>query len=496
MTEIDPALVGLSRNLAALVQDGHYVDGKRGRLEGREAAVAAMHGMIQEGWDHDHIVSVMSHERFGVSKAWLEIANGDPNKIRMEIGIAYKAVRSAYEKKNAQKLKAEEQTKSKPEFIALADCDEAKLPKRDWLAKDIFQRGKLSVIAGQGGSCKSTLELYAALAIATNTEAGPFKPTAAYNVGIINVEDDIDEQRLRMFALLKTPDFKNVRPQRDDLFVASNLHTLKCDAATLVVRNEDSGRIVPTETYKWLVGEIKRLKLDIIFIDPLVEITDGINENDNAHMQKVMACLRLIGRDLNCHVCVVHHFNKPGEANNPGAVRGGSSIINAARMNLNVEKFNDKDCEAYGVSEDDRHNRVKLIIPKANNSATGAVHFFAIEEKHLANGEFVAALQSWEPTSDLEPVTPEIINKFLDDLERGRVDKKAPGDRYTDATTSRKEPRADQLLIKAGLAPKQAHDVIKRLKQQGCIAMQTYTNSHREEVEGLIVLKRPTAVPF
>jgi RecA-family ATPase len=209
----------------------------------------------------------------------------------------------------------------------------------------------------------------------------------------VGIEDDVIEQRRRMFALLKTPDLEGIRIREDTLFESGGaFFTLKCDAATLVERHEDSGKITPSDTFRWLVKEVERLKIDLLIIDPLVEITEGINENDNAHMQKVMAVLRVLAREKNLHLNVVHHFNKPGEANNPGAVRGGSSIINAARLCINLEKANDKDCDAFGIDDVDRHNRIKMVIPKANNSATGAVHWFAIEPKGSSGNNRFARL--------------------------------------------------------------------------------------------------------
>ena len=389
-------------------------------------------------------------------------------------------------------------------FVDLTACDEASLPRRDMLAEDLFERGKTSITAGQGGTVKSTFALYVGLALASGQHAGPIKPTRAYNVGYVGVEDSLTEQRRRMFALLHLDDLRGIKlPQQGNLFEqGGSFHTLECDVVTLAARNEESGKIIPTDTYFWLKREIERLKLDMLIIDPLVEITEGVNENDNAHMQKVMALLRSLARGLNIHLNIVHHFNKPGEANNPGAVRGGSAIINAARMNINLEKANETDCKAYGINESDRYCRIKMVIPKANNTPTGMTNWFAIEEVLLKNGDRVAGIQHWNPLDEQEPVTPSVMNDFLDALERGRVDKKGEptGERYSGKFSGRKEARADQLLVKAGASQAAAKALIKRLTNEGIIGeREYYSEATRHTVSGLVVLKRPSSaqdIPF
>lgn len=427
---------------------------------------------------------------------WIEVANKH-----------FDNCRAAANQWRAEVQAAEKQAEAEPpgeakepiEFLDITDCKEATLPKRDMLVEDIFERSKLSVLAGQGGTVKSTLAIYLGLSIASGKPAGPFKPTGKYRVGYIGIEDDIIEQRRRMFALLKTPDLKGIKIEEGDLFEGGGaFHTLKCDAATLVKRNEDTGAIEPTEAHRWLVKEIDRLKLDFVIIDPLVEITENVNENDNAHMHKVMALLRLIARQQNVHLMIVHHFNKPGEANNPGAVRGGSSIINAARLVLNVEKANDTDCKANHIDEYDRHNRIKLVISKANNRGSGNTHWFAIEEQHLLNGDFVASVEQWYPASEATSVTDKLIDNFLDQIERGRLDSEGnpTGDKFTDKTSGPKGPRAEQLLINAGLVQDQARRLMRDLAKDGTIAMRPYQNKHYEDLEGLVVLKRPIPLPM
>jgi hypothetical protein len=446
--------------------------------------------MAEAGMQPPDMLAILRDQRYGLAKKAKKKHGGIENAANAAYRIIQERAAKALEPSPRNVEPASQEQGPPRQFIDITDCDEAKLPRRDMLVEDIFERGKLSVTAGQGGTVKSTLALYIGLAVASGREAGPFKPTNPYNVGYVGVEDDVTEQRRRMFALLHLDDLRGVKlPQQGNLFEGGgSFHTLECDVVTLAKRNEDSGDIEPTDTYSWLCREVERLKLDLLIIDPLVEITEGVNENDNSHMQKVMALLRMMARRLNIHVNVVHHFNKPGEANNPGAVRGGSAIINAARLNINLEKANDTDCKTYGIGEADRYCRIKMVIPKANNTPTGAINWFAIDEVHLKNGDFVAGISAWNPADDLEPVTPAVISTFLDALEQGRPN----GDRYTASSKGKKDARADQLLIDAGVPKAQARALIRRLLDTGIIRDEEYTNSGRKSKQGLVVLKRPS----
>lgn len=473
------------------VDEGPYHDKRSGARFAflKECALRQVPSEVAKG--------ILLDNRFGISVDVLERADA-PAYAEKEVRSAYAAAAIETAKSSPTVVETEPSAEAAPEFLELLDCNEANLPKRDWIVEDVLERGTLSILAGQGGSCKSTLGLYLGMSIAAGQTVGPFKPTGAYRVGCINVEDDVVEQRRRMFALLKTDDFKGISV-RPDLF-NGRLHTLNCSIATLV-QKDDKGKIIVSQLYRWLVRQVQELGLDVLIIDPLVEISEGINENDNSEMHSVMKLLRMIARQLNVHVIVVHHFNKPGTAKDAGSVRGGSSIVNMARMAINVEKASDQDCKDLGIDDADRHNRIKLVIPKANNSATGRVHWFAIEPKRLLNGEDVAAVEHIQMRDEMVTVSTEAVSRFLDIIERGRVDlhDKPTGDRYNDKTMGPKDARAETVLVGLGVPLKQARNVIRDLVTQGNIGTKAYTNRHREETTGLFVLKRPANndnIPF
>src|ERR1039458_8670953 len=96
------------------------------------------------------------------------------------------------------------------------------------LSKRICRSAKLSIMAGHGGTLKSTLAEYMALSIASGKPIGPFMPTDAYPVISINAEDDTTEQRRRLAAILKSGDCEHING-KPDLLNTLPIYSLEAD---------------------------------------------------------------------------------------------------------------------------------------------------------------------------------------------------------------------------------------------------------------------------
>jgi hypothetical protein len=375
---------------------------------------------------------------------------------------------------------AESEPEPKRELLLLADFVEKDLSPRDWLVKGILQAGKLSIMAGHGGTLKSTLAEYMMLSIASGKKVGPFDPTDAYPVISINAEDEIAEQRRRLAAILKSGDCGHING-KPDLINKLPIYSLEADMMALVAMNENN-KIVITPLYKWIVRQIEDHKARVVFVDPFVEMTDGINENDNAQVHKVMSLLRHIAQSMNIHICIIHHFNKPGGADKSGSVRGGSAIVNAARMNINVEKLSDLDCKEYIIAKDGRgrHSIVKMVIPKTNNTEAGGEYFFDIVPVNLANGEQVAGVK--QRFMRHVPVTTELVLEFLERVATKRLDNCLP---FTAAHGGPEAPRADCIMATIN------GTTVDRLIALGYLGPVEFRDTSRNAKQGLAVLRRP-----
>jgi RecA-family ATPase len=78
-------------------------------------------------------------------------------------------------------------------------------------------RGIVTVMAGPGGSAKSLLCLAWAIAIALGVPFGDFDPIAPRHVIVVNMEDDIEEQRRRIAAIMRLPNAEAPQQRRREI---------------------------------------------------------------------------------------------------------------------------------------------------------------------------------------------------------------------------------------------------------------------------------------
>src|SRR5690348_7108390 len=83
------------------------------------------------------------------------------------------------------------------------DWIEGEIPRRPWVAPGYALRGSVTIVAGPPSALKSSLMLAWACSLALCVDYGDFRPRAAGKVVIYNVEDDRDEQRRRLSAVLR-----------------------------------------------------------------------------------------------------------------------------------------------------------------------------------------------------------------------------------------------------------------------------------------------------
>ena len=380
-------------------------------------------------------------------------------------------------------------------FSNIAAIDPATIPPRDFMLRDCFgnglcQRGQLSVVGGHGGGGKSAMTLGQAIALASGKQFGPWKPKQAYRVLIINAEDDEDEQVRRLDAALRSADASGIT--REDL--GDRLQILKCDDIKLIGKDLDSKEILPTTFYAAINKHIRDNQIEYVIYDPLVEMSKGVNENDNGEMNTVVSLMRFVARTNCIHACTVHHFRKGAGASDSGSVRGAGAITALGRINMNLEKLSEADAKEYGISEEDRHNILKLVVAKNNHGPTGSTHFFRIETYDNANGEEETVALEHMPNMARKPVdlTPEKMERFLLRLHRGQVS----GDLYSSASSGALGVRAFGLLTQEfGMANKDARQLLQDLERGGIIESVPYQNKDRKQKTGYVVRRWPNGKP-
>lgn len=288
-------------------------------------------------------------------------------------------------------------------FPALSAADIDALPPRPWVSKGHLMRGKLTTVVAPGSAGKSLLTLQWAVALASGVGSFVGLPmeAAPYTVLMINGEDEQSEQRLRLGAVAKHYGFDLTEfAHRLGLLSVSD-HPL-----TLVRKQGQRGAVQLTESLGHLEDYITRKGVDVLFVDPLIEVHE-VEENSNSEMRIVMQALRGIAARTNCAVCLVHHTAKPagsssdGHTGNHSAGRGASAVSNAARINFTLFPMSEKDAELLEVLPADRKRYVRLDDAKMNHSLESAfaTWFEKVSVEVGAGRESIGVLKPWQPHS-------------------------------------------------------------------------------------------------
>ena len=226
---------------------------------------------------------------------------------------------------------------SRPVSASVLRCDSsawdpADIPPRAWIAGGYLLRGSITLVIGPGGVSKSTLCVAYAAGLALGLPVNGMQPSEPLKVMMLNAEDDQDEQRRRLTAVLTSMG-------RTPADVAGLIaRVTPTGIGTLLERNPDldvPGIVRLTEAMLALIDEIRAFRPDLI-LDPLAEL-HVVDENDNVSMREVVAAFRKLAVDHSLALVLVHHVRKgPSGAGDMDTARGASSVVSAARVVLTV----------------------------------------------------------------------------------------------------------------------------------------------------------------
>lgn len=176
-----------------------------------------------------------------------------------------------------------------------------------WLVHELFPHGGVTMLAGNMGSMKSLLALFAAGAIEAGTEflgRKVLKPTKVLYVDRENSENDIGVRKHRIGL-----------PNTEVHYWGDWLPdgTPNLEDPKLAEFAASGGFLVFDSLQQWMGS--------------------GVSENDNGAMTELMRKFRRLAR-LGAGVLVLHHAPKYGDA----AWRGGTSIPNNTEMAIGISK--------------------------------------------------------------------------------------------------------------------------------------------------------------
>jgi len=277
--------------------------------------------------------------------------------------------------------------------FSMQSADIVHLPKREWLAERALKRGLVSQIIAPGSAGKSLLTLQWAVAVALGR--GDFTSLAVRErtrVLIVNLEDDLEEQQLRLAAVATQ---FGINPE--ELHGWVHIYNPGEESAFRVAKRQDK-RIVEGEVVSDIIAFASENDIGLIIFDPLVEMNEA-DENNNTEMGAVMSVFKKIARTANASVLFVHHTRKldraasDGHAGNVDSGRGASSIPNATRITVTLYNMSGSEAKALGIPDLERNRYVRLDDAKANQFlASGQGKWFKRTSVDLPNGEQVGVL--------------------------------------------------------------------------------------------------------
>jgi hypothetical protein len=311
------------------------------------------------------------------------------------------------------------------------EWNEADIPRRRWIAKGYILRGSCSALAGAGSAGKSSLLKAWGVALVLNAPYGRFRGVGPCRVLSYNVEDDLDEERMRLSAILR---WFGAAPA--DL--KGQLRTVgPNDVGTLVERDPATGRLLVTAAMEALEAMILEFKPDVLMLDPLVEL-HTVEENDNTGLRSVIAYFRALAKRHDLGLVLAHHTRKgntiPGD---PDAIRGAGSIVGAARVAMTVCTMSEDEASSLGIPDAARKHFFRVDSAKSNYAPLGNAEWFERHVYTLDNGEDVAAAIPWNPPDDI------VTGIALDGI-KAAIAKGLNGEPYTFATQT--SPRSLKAL--------------------------------------------------
>jgi hypothetical protein len=305
--------------------------------------------------------------------------------------------------------------------------DPTSIPRRRFLYGAHYMRGTVSATIGAGGRLKTTNELIEMIGMACgkNLLTGEPLPEGAMRVLHLNGEEDQPELDRRVAAICQLFGVSKA-DCGDRLHIMSVRDTPMCLGITKGNSTELNLAILGK-----LEAQIRAWKIDVLTIDPLISF-HRVREHDNGDMDLLIKRgLGDIARRAGAAIDICHH---PGKAR-PGQpdvtvedARGASALLWAVRSARVFNFMMTDEAKKLGVGESERRLHVRITNGKANNGPLGAADWIKIIPIMIANGEEIAALQSWKPANPFEGMSTDDIVWVRDLTKTGgyRRDSRSP----------------------------------------------------------------------
>jgi RecA-family ATPase len=360
-------------------------------------------------------------------------------------------------------------------------------PPRGWLLGIIFARKFMSSLLADGGVGKTALRYAQLISCATGRALTGDHVFQRARVLIISLEDDADELRRRILALLLH--YKIDRSEVDGwLFLSAP----GANGGKLMMMNR-RGQLVRGTLADQIEVVIKQRNIDIVSIDPFVK-SHSVDENSNSAIDDVVQVLTDLAAKCNIAVDAPHHTSKGlADPGNASRGRGASAMKDGGRLVYTLAPMSPEEAKAFGVKEEQRRLLIRMDSGKVNiTPPLASAKWFRLVGVKLGNatlmyphGDEVQTVEPWTAPATWEGLSNDLLNRIRVDLDAGLPD----GNRYTDAA---KAGVREAWRVVARHAPDkteaQAREIIKVWLKNGVLVVRPYFNqATKKTVNGLFV---------
>lgn len=372
------------------------------------------------------------------------------------------------------------------------------LPRRPWLVPGLLLRRQVTLVVAPPGSGKSLLTLQLAMLCTsglTNWEGCGWAPRGRYRVLIINVEEDEDEMRRRLFAAAEI--------MQIDQSQLGGLCIAQTDSMVVAKADSRTKTVIATPLLERIVTTVQHLNIDIVVVDPFAETFAG-DENSNSELKWAAVLWREVARRTNAAVLLVHHAKKYSQdmAGDMDAGRGGGALTGVARIVATLFTMTEEEASGFKIEPAERVRYIRFDDAKANlNLLNSSARWFEKLSFNLGNegdgepADEVGVLKPWPTPGLFDDVTVEVANTILDEIEIGvRGDDGEPtGDPYGERKSTRWAGAVIQQFLQCD--ERKAKKILDIWKKNGVIDVrqQKTSNSKGKLRDCVIVIstKRP-----
>lgn len=252
--------------------------------------------------------------------------------------------------------------------------DPSTLPRQQFLYGFELQRGHVSALVAPGAAGKSTYTMARGLIMATNIERFRQKVwNGPHRVWLWNLEDKRVhlERMLQAFCLLYGVNEADLGGR---LFLDSAVRNGPGEGdyvpqlLKLAIEVPGEGCVIQRPVVQAVIAELKAREIDHLDVDPFVS-SHSVSENDNGAIDAVTKEWAYIAAEANCSVSLAHHIKKiEGREATALDARGATSLINAARSVLVINRMGQEEADACGIVGAERKFYFNMIDGKTNRA--------------------------------------------------------------------------------------------------------------------------------